>query len=138
MNYWSNEKVDLFLETVLPSTAQQFLQRAYIKVYKELGDWDVRPQRIPDEGAQLLRRLSDGYKPYEGPANENTRTSRIGKPFTFAEITVLEKAFSKTYNEVDSPPSFEYLAVLLQRTPEEVKKENEKRLSTRLGIKGFF
>lgn len=130
---WSPELEDEFLEAVLPSEDDTFYYRAINKF------WNDRELRsLPSEGDQYLKRRAIRRTDYEGPATNISRTQRTGKPFTWAELRILEWAKNKNNPESRVEINNRYLARLLARTPEEIEAEYSRQANTRNGIVAFF
>lgn len=129
------ELEDEFLERILPCQTDMLYQRTLVAFAR---DHD-RDSRIGlHEGDQFLRRRTLRRTDYLGPANDKSRTSRSGRPFSWVESRILGWAKQTDNSESKTEVTVEYLANLLQRTKDEVVKEIARRESQRDGIPSLF
>jgi hypothetical protein len=132
---WTTELEDAFLNAVLPAENDMFYWREICIFWRghNLGSRS-------NEGDQYLRRRSLRRSDYTGPVSVLSRLYRAGKPWTWTERRVLDWAkHQETSVETRKEVTPEYLANLLQRTPEEIVAEYYRQVNTRCGgIQSFF
>lgn len=131
---WSFSEIDEMLELLLPCKDQIDYERTLVQFGREK---DRTAGISIREGDQFLRRRITRRSDYQGPCSETSRTRRDKLPFTWMERRILSW-FLKEHAESKNKPTEEYLAVILQRSPEEIYLEIEKGRKTRNGIPGFI
>lgn len=130
---WQPEQIDEFLNLVLTKNSKTEYERSLVAFGQKYGRGATISLR---EGDQLLRRRANSRTEYAGPASENSRNSRAGFLWSWVEERVLRWS-QKSNSENDERPTNQYLAVLFQRTEEEVRWKLHTNLVTKHGITGF-
>lgn len=115
---------DLILEHMLPAQMKNIYERslAYVAHCYSVGEPNEKGQRDGDPVNRRLWGLANRVVEYGEPTQ--TRTTREGKVWSYAEEKVLKWAFNPERPKEckgKEKPDVAYIAKLLQRTEREVK-----------------
>jgi len=137
---WTRQLDDAMLNDVLFALTKAEYRRALVRVANQhaIGQCEshggFEKQRDGDPVQRRLWGLATRSVEYVPTVN---RISRVGLPWTFAELSILKWAFvtpvSKQAKD-NLAPDNDYIAWLLCRTVDEIR---EKRGITKPGVKGF-
>lgn len=116
---WTPEQLDELLETILPCQARYLYQRELIRLGQR---WGYQIGTGPGDAYNAINRVLWGLavraRGYNGPTK--LRTRRHG-PLSWAERMLIDWAFPKWLPaESKDVPTVEYIAILLQRSEQEV------------------
>lgn len=113
------EEVDVILNKLLACQGELDFQRMCVRMRGDLSS-----EKAIVEMTRWMRRRAIRRIEYSGPSKSDSRFGRSGLPFTWIEKKVMEWAFVKDDCETVAGrvADFEYVAMLLCRTVEEVRE----------------
>jgi len=129
MKPWTIEVENKYLDCVLTAEDEEDMVRKIRSFFDEYGTSEAY---FWDSGIRWIRRRINKRSLY---SDTTGRLSRAGLPWTWAEELFLHWAKKKGEGEI---PTVDYVALLLQRTEEEINQHIKERDSYTAGFRHLF